>query len=355
MFADIIDGFVVENSLNLQTKNLSYKDSEYFADETQDYSRTVYINKIEFNYKGWKIGSKIDIFQNSKSTTVDDTHYQYLSQEKHGYNIDKLCVQYEVSLSLVDVGFAYGVMPFTGGNFKQYSYQDEVEGNGLFTLSNISVVGGWLILTDKDKDIIVKFGKGVWKKDNFYQDHDIPDELNDRSGGWFFSSEYKLEALKHKQQFQFDYYKIQTERKGEDVDDVDLYGFGYSDESFEYGYVLYTILSKNYTTNDIEHTKKHGQSMLLGAKKYFDLHSLEFDIGYEYFVTSEDFWSAGTGEMWTSDYSNLLGDKFTLNKVYMDFIINKNIIINFSVFQKDYKNSLYDKVQGLQTGISYKF
>jgi hypothetical protein len=251
-------------------------------------------------------------------------------------------------------GFAYGLIPFTGGNFKQYSHQDEIEGNGLFTLVNISMVGAWFVITDNDT-FVVRFGEGTWRKNSIFNNNDLPDKL-DESHGIFFGAEKSFEKTYYKHLIEFNYYKKTTVLDGDNLETSDVFGLGYSFENYRHGYVLYTIASKNYT--EPEHPKighLQGGSLLLGAKKYFDVLMNEFDIGYEHYKTYDDFFSGGSGDIWDSDYGNLLGNRFTTNKVYIDYIINGNFIININAFRKDYEDSLYNRVSGIETGISYRF
>ena len=354
-----ISNFKIGTTNEVQTtyKSIKFSDSSKSAipgyvipDDTLSNYRFKYENATHIHYDNILLAFTGGVLKNNSNIVREETYNTFQTQDKSKFYINQLYVKVHEDINdELRLGLAYGIIPFTGGNFKQYSTQDKIEGNGLMTITDIVIRGGWGIL--EYNNLKIKAGYGEWFEDNFYNDQKLG-KMMDSSGGFFSSVEYTIDTGSSKQLIQFDYDNIDTiyntPLNGRmKMADEQLFGLGYSFEDYENSYVIYTILgysiSKEYGEDVIPYmglppfvTAKNetytGTSMLIGIKKYIDINSQEFSIGYEYFETSPNFVSFNVGSIFDNDYSvfNRRGTK--MHKIYSDFIVNNKYIFSLSAY-----------------------
>ena len=345
--------YSIENEASLKSKNVSYSNSNNINTDKR-YNQVSFVNKTDLKYNKVKLSWDIKLYSNS-SKIHDNNGLHYHSMDKANYRIRKLYLYYEYPFKNYNVGVAYGVIPFTGGYIKQYSNQDIIDGNGLFTLINITLKGYWCKYSTEKFSFIL--GHGEWHSHNFYNSFDISKHFS-KSNGIFFSSEYNDDKLKYHQHFQFDIYTTNIIFNNMLISKNNIFGFGYSYESYETSIVLYNISS--YNVYDYINNKKiygYGGSVLFGVKKYLDINQKEMDIGVESFNTFNKFYSANNGDLYTNEYSDINNIIKNSIKVYMDYYINKNTIISANIVSKQYeqKKYFYSNIVGSQISILIKF
>lgn len=392
-----------ENNINIDTKtkvtyyyqrtNLSDR-SDKGVDLTRTFERQEVKNYTDIQLSEYfKISSTVGYYKNggeyNKETDLGEI---WLSQDRSNVFVEKLYGQ--LLLMKYDewkLSFAYGIIPLTGGNFKKYSNQDEIQGNGLFTLIDLNLQGGFFILSN-DKDIF-KVGKLFWKKDNFQHDEKLI-EKNDGTDGTFVFYEHK----EGKHTIELDYITANVKYDGYDIGNAQMYGVGYSyDDSLDTGFVYYgvgaysvwnseflDVLNSGYfgkATNSIKYANKKfpeqydfdndtqkGTSILLGTKYYTEVFNREFDIGVEYFKTSK----FNNGSLFYNDYGFWRRRGTDMYTIYADYRLIKGLkaSIKYSFANNEYTakngsiadttstpqiNNFYKKEQSVLFKISYEF
>lgn len=298
-----------------------------------------------------KISSTIGYYANSKYVNKDkDLGEVWLSEDRSNIFIEKLYAQFKLyEYNDWKLSFAYGIIPLTGGNIKKFSTQDEIQGNGLFTLIDLNLQGGFIILSNENN--IFKVGKNYWKKDNWQHDEKLIEANNNTDGTFIF---YEYHNDKHT--IELDYIDANVQYKGYKMADAQMYGLGYSyDDSIENNTIYYGILGYSVwdssmmdvlnsgvfgsTTNsikwanknmsqyyDFNNGKKDGASLLLGLKYYTEIMTKETDIGFEYFCTSKEYSSFNNGSLFYNDYGFWRRRGTDIYTIYADLKITKNLI-----------------------------
>ena len=311
-------------------------------------------NYMDINYLDiFKVSSTIGYYKNGDAYNKDsDLGEIWLSQEESHLYIEKLYGQLKLAeLGEFTLSAVYGIIPLTGGNIKKFSSQDEIQGNGLFTLIDLNLQGGFIVLSNKNH--IFKVGHNYWRKDNWQHDEKLID-ANDGTKGTFVFYEYQ--SGKHT--VELNYITADVKYKGYDMANAQLYGIGYSyDDSLESGMVYYGILAHSVwnskmedvlnmgvfgnATNSIKMANQYypdqydfdndtqtGNSILLGTKYYTELFGHEADIGIEYFKTSKNFSSFNNGSLFYNDYGFWRRRGSDVITLYSDFKVTKNFIVS---------------------------
>jgi len=307
-----------------------------------------------------KISSTVGYYNNGREYNKDkDLGEIWLTQDRSNMFIEKLFAQ--VTLAEIEdfrLSFAYGIIPLTGGNFKKFSNQDEIQGNGLFTLIDLNLQGGFLVLSNENH--ILKIGKNYWKKDNWQHDEKLI-EANDGTEGIFTFYEYSND----KHTLELNYITADVKYKGLAMGDAQLFGLGYSyNDLLESGFVYYGILGysiwnskfkdvlnsgvfgsatntiKWANTNlpeqyDFDNDTQKGSSVLLGTKYYTELFGYETDVGFEYFKTSKNWSSFNNGSLFYNDYGFWRRRGSDIYTIYTDFKFTKNLIASMKLSYVD--------------------
>jgi len=254
------------------------------------------------------------------------------SREKSELMLTRLYLQGRVlTKGKLSVDLVYGVIQLAGGNFKQYSKSDEIQGNMLFTLIDTTGLGGFIVISYED--LRFKIGKAFVDQDTLGRTTKISDEF-DGSGGLFSALEYSY----GRHFFELNYIEALTKVKlaipnfggPKELFKTELIGLGYSfDDSLNSGFIGYTVLGYSHrklldNTVPLPALKDNltGYSSLIGLKYYTEIWLQEVSIGVEQFKTYEDYTSFIFGDLWENDYNSFGTDKISY-KIYSDFVYNK--------------------------------
>ena len=231
--------------INTKTKVIYYNQNSNFSDRSDNgasLEKTFYRHEIK-NYADirvddwFKISSTVGYYSNGDVYNKDkDMGEIWLTQDRSNVYVEKLYAQLKLAeIEDWKLSFAYGIIPLTGGNIKKFSNQDEIQGNGLFTLIDLNLQGGFFILSNENH--ILKVGKSYWKQDNWQHDEKLIAK-NDGTDGTFVFYEYQ----NGKHLLELDYVDADVKYAGMKMADAQMYGVGYSyDDSVENGFVYYGI------------------------------------------------------------------------------------------------------------------
>lgn len=358
-------------SLDNKTKlTYYYQDSSFSersdggSDLEKSFSRREVKNYTNINISdSIKIASTIGYYKNGSVYDKDkDLGEVWLSQDRSNIFIEKLYLQTKLA-EIYDykLSFAYGIIPLTGGNFKQFSNQDEVQGNGLFTLIDLNLQGGFFILSNEHN--LFKIGQLYWKKDNWQHDEKLIDKNSGTNGTFIF---YEHRHDKHT--IELNFIDADVKYANYKMADAQLFGLGYSyNDSFDTGFVYYGILGYSIwkshfedvlnsgyfgaATNSIKYANSHypdqydfdndinkGSSILLGTKYYTDFLGIDSSFGVEYFKTSKNFSSFSNGSLFYNDYGFWRRRGTDMYTIYADFkpFNNFTISLKYSLANNGY-------------------
>jgi len=346
--------YKMENNIRLSSSSYSIKDSPKNKDITDNLVRSEYRNYLNLYIDKYLfIASGISVFDNDKEIPNDRTGDFYLNQSKSGIIIEKLYGQLLLYKSDNKISLVYGVIPLSGGNFKKFSRYNEERGNGLFTLINLSLKGGFLVCSNEHYNL--RIGQAKWD-DSFYNDENLA-KNNEGSNGTFIFYDYTI----GKHLIELNYIQAEFKKDNYKIGNDTLYGLGYSyDDSEVTGWSIYTILgyssfksntydwlenSGKYNDNTIKtikmvnkykpdeynfnNDKWYGYSILLGIKKLMDLKGKDVTLGLEYYKASNNWVSMNIGTVnsgnsygyWKHRGGNTI-------KIYNDIYLMKNFIIH---------------------------
>ncbi len=349
LISSILVSSILGSDSKINTENqISLKN--IILNKNSNMSRVIFTNKTDMLYSNFKISSSFSAFMSSHKTQFTS---KYINQEKNSIKLNKLYAIYyfknpktqdnSITYDNIRIGIASGVIPLTGGNFKKFSSLNNVEGNGLFTLSDINIFGYWSVLSTKN--IYIMIGKGYLINSEWINSK-MSSSYN-RSRGYFLSAEYTINNLTSKHTFQVEYYDMVEIYKGVTQDFKKLFGFGYSYDNYSKGYDIYTILTCSKNFGNIS---KSGNSYLLGVKKYFEIQKRDADIGFEWFRTTKNYDSSVMGSIFDNDYNDRLHSEY---KIYADYFVSSSFSLSVSVAKKYTKKG--ESSSYIKTFLTYKF
>jgi len=369
----IISGILNAGTFSEEYGDLKFKTSGYFESkikqsEFTNNTKNLKNEKVNLSMARIKAFSKLEynnlsihntlIFQqNSKAITFTDYNGFYADHVKKDIYVDDLYLQYVfLKNNNIDYSLAYGSISLSGGNFKKYSYNDIKDSNMLYTMTNITVLGPWFVMSSDN--FIFRLGYGEWIYNSYTNNTDLREFLNG-SKGYYSSFEYNFKNPNSLQLIELNYFKITTIYDFEgykpfDMTYENLYALGYSYENFENSYVLYTILmysdvyERAGTFKDEHHlpsflytsdNRFKGQAILLGTKKYIDIKGNEYNIGFEYFGTSKNFVSVNIGDYFDNNYGIFPRRGTDMYTIYGGVNIDNKYFLNIKAFESNNKYS----------------
>jgi len=362
----------IKNKISLYSQSSFLKDNKLKDNKNIDNQRVEFRNYIDLEYNRFSVHSTIGTYTNRYHYHSTELENIWLEQDKSSVYVEKLYMQVEL-YSQIDTtfSFVYGIIPMGNSIFSQYANQDEIRGNAISAIIDLSTVGGFFILTSNCHSL--KIGYGDWTGNNWYNDKKAL-ELSSGNNGLYFIYDH----TKGPHNIELNYVKSEAFYNHEHLADTDFYAIGYSyDDSFNSGLVYYGTFTyvqwKEYWSDILNgmpmtaqmpiligqamapdqvaftNTENNGYSYMLGVKWYTEIFLKEVNTGIEYRKNSKHFANASMGSMFLNNDSFWNHRDADIYTVYGSMKPSRDLTISVKY---QHFNSKYSSKEGAITEVT---